>query len=109
MSPQTQTRTVGSGFTTFNYQSVPIAWLEGFDDTGQALDPNRPEPITPLGDKWPREFATSRVMSGGGLTMVIRELWNQPVWQTIPGLAQARNMSEVQDALAAQATSISAQ
>lgn len=111
--PQTITRVVGSGFTTFNYNGQPIAWLEGFTDSGQPAEP-APQPIYPLGSHFPAEFATSRVVREGQLTMTIREIWNVPVWQTLLGLAGTGSGGlpptiEVYNAIAANPTAISCQ
>lgn len=107
--PQTQVRVVGSGFTTFNYNGAPIAFLEEFADRGRTPlgSPSGPsgggpgyEFIHPLGDKYPREIATSRALAGGELVLTIRELWNAPVWQQLRGIANARNIIDVWEALA---------
>lgn len=103
---QTQVRVVGSGFTTFNYLGQVIAFLDGFTDTGQ--QPIRaPEAITPLGDRYPREIATPRVLDLGTLTLTIRELWNAPVWYQLAGLNGLDDIVSVFEALASNPSDVS--
>lgn len=97
--PQTRTRVVGSGFTTLNWRGNPIAFLEGFADSGQkALAPGM-EAITPLGSRHPVEIVTGRVLTAGTLDMTIRELWNAPVWEQLSGLAGLSDIVAVWEAL----------
>lgn len=101
--PQTKVRVVGSGFSTFNYNGKPIAFLEGLEDSGQRAFSDLGQPfqfIHPLGQSHPIEIATSRVLQGGTLVMTIRELWNAPVWQQLAGLAQSQNIVDIFAALA---------
>lgn len=111
--PQTQVRVVGSGFTTFNYRGVPIAFLDSFTDTGQAPFAGGGgagwEPVTPLGDRHPREIVTTRVLSEGTLTLSIRELWNQPVWYQLAGLAGAADIIQVYERLAQDPSEVTCQ
>lgn len=103
--PQTQTRVVGSGFTTFDWQGQPIAFLDGFTDSGQAPIV-APEPVTPLGDRYPREIATARTLDMGTLTLTIRELWNEPVWWQLAGVRGTLTIVDVYEALAASPSSV---
>jgi hypothetical protein len=101
--PQTQVRVVGSGFTTFNYQGRPIAFLEGVEDSGQRAFSDAGQGyqfVHPLGSRTPVEIATSRVLTGGTLNLTIRELWNTWVWEQLAGLAGASNIVEVFELLA---------
>lgn len=98
--PQTKVRVVGSGFTTLNYLGQPIAYMDGFTDSGQ--EPiTAPEPIIPLDQRYPIEIATARVLNMGTLEVSIRELWNEPVWHQLAGLGGTENIVEVYEALAA--------
>lgn len=97
--PQPQVRVVGSGYTTFNYAGQPIAWLDSLRDSGQRPAGAPYEAITPIGSLKPEEIVTQRVLAEGTLTMTIRELWNVPVWQSLPGLSGAHDIGEVFDAL----------
>lgn len=105
---QTRTRVVGSGFTTFNYRGQPIAFLDGFADSGQ-----RPvagaEPVHPIGAKFPVEIATARALMAGTLTITIRELWNEPVWYQLVGLSGTPDIVSVYEALAAAPSEVTCQ
>lgn len=105
---QTQTRVVGSGFTTFSWRGSPIAFLESVTDDGQK--PVGPaESIHPLDSKYPIEYATPRAMNGGSLTFTIRELWNAPVWQALTGLEGANDIVDVWTVFAADPASVTCQ
>lgn len=114
--PQTRVRVVGSGFTTFSYRGKPIAFLEGFRDSGQQpfgqggnLAGGAAEAIHPLGSRTPVEIASSRVLSAGTITATIKELWNEPVWYQLAGLAGRANLVDVWEAMAADPTSVTCQ
>lgn len=110
--PDTQVRVVGSGFSTFTYQGQTIAFLEGVEDSGQRAFSDQGQPyqfIHPLGYRHPIEIATSRVLQGGTLTLTIRELWNQWIWEHLQGLAGTNNITEVFDVLAANPSYVTAQ
>lgn len=99
--PQTKVRVVGSGFTTFNYNGKPIAYLDSFTDSGQtAIGGAGWEAITPLGSPYPIEIATGRVLAAGTITATIRELWDGPIWQQFQGLESAESIVDVWAALA---------
>lgn len=84
---QTQTRIVGSGFTSFNWATQVIAFLDDFTDSGQPPIVQY-QAVTPLGAQYPVEFALPQVRSEGTLQFTIRELWNQPVWWALGQLTQ---------------------
>lgn len=106
--PQTQTRVVGSGFTTFNYRGQPIAFLERITDTGQ--DPiAQPQAVHPLGSRHPVEIATPRALGAGTLTLTVRELWNAPVWQQFSGLAGTDDIIAVYERMAAEPSALTCQ
>lgn len=100
--PNTNVRVVGSGFTTFNYKGLPLAWLQSVQDSGQrafADQGNAVEPIMVLGDRYPREIATTRVLAMGTLQITLRELWNAPVWHQLQGLEGTNDIVDVYEAL----------
>jgi hypothetical protein len=100
----TQVRVVGSGYTVLSYNHQPIAFCEGWEDSGQRAFSDIGQPyqfIQPIGAEHPVEIATSRVLAGGTLMLTIRELWNQPVWWQLAGLAGTWNIVDVFTALAA--------
>jgi hypothetical protein len=100
--PQPKVRIVGAGYSTFNYQGRPIAYLESVQDAGQKPYETAHESIYAIGDRHPREFVTQYVLSEGSLTLSIRELWNEEVWWQLAGLAGTDNIVDVWDALRAQ-------
>jgi hypothetical protein len=111
-SPNTQVRVVGSGFSTFTYQGQTIAFLEGVEDSGARAFSDQGQPyqfIHPLGYRHPIEIATSRVLQGGTLTLTIRELWNQWIWEHLAGLAGTNNIVDVFDVLAANPSYVTCQ
>jgi hypothetical protein len=109
----TTRRIVGSGFTTFEFQGHPIAWLETVADSGQ-----RPmgggmgggaESIYPLHAKHAAEIAFSRVLATGTLTMTLREAWNEYAWESIhptlfTGATSITDVYERQDNLTSKLT-----
>lgn len=99
--PETRVRVVGSGFTTLQYNGQNIAFLDSFQDSGQrAAQGAGTEAIIPLGARHPVEIVTSRVLGPGTITANITELWNQPVWYQLAGLAGRRTLIDVWEALA---------
>ena len=104
--PQTQVRVVGSGFSTFLYNNQSLAWLESITDKGQTVKGGGGgfEVIQPLGQNYAAEVVTGRVLNPGSIAIVIRELWNQPAWQQLQGLAGTNNLAEVFAAMAAEGT-----
>ena len=101
--PDTKVRVVGSGFSTFTYKGKPIAFLEGVEDSGVNAFSDAGQGyqfIHPLGYSHPVEIATSRVLSGGTITLTIRELWSTAVWEQLSGLAGTNNIVDIYAQLA---------
>lgn len=110
--PQTKTRVVGSGFTTFQYRGQDIAFLEAIEDSGQRAFSDLGQPyqfIQPLGEPHPVEIATSRVLQGGTLQLTIRELWNGYVWNQLAGLAGSNNIVDIFNLMANDPTAVTCQ
>jgi hypothetical protein len=109
--PQTKTRVVGSGFTTFNYNGKPIAFMDEYTDSGQKpLGMPAVEAIFSLDKNRAIEIVTSRVLDVGTLTLTIRELWNEEVWQQLSGLEDVEGViTDVFAALAAQPEAVTCQ
>lgn len=107
-----KTRVVGSGFTSFNYDGRPLAFLDQVMDAGQAPvgrgDGPGWEAIHPLDSPHPVEVATSNAVGIGTLTAVLRELWNEPVWWQLSGLAGTDTVVDVFRVLRARAEPITA-
>lgn len=106
--PQTKSRVVGSGFTTFNWRGNPIAFLDRISDSGQ-----RPvaagEPVMPIGATHAVEIATARAITPGTLTVAIRELWSAPVWWQLAGLTGTDTIIDVYNVLAADPSEVTCQ
>lgn len=98
--PETESRLVGSGFTTLSWNGQPLGWLDGFDDSGVGPVAD-PQVVQPIGWRRPREIATARAVGAGTLAMTLRELWNEPVWWQLTGLAGTWDIVDVYEALAA--------
>jgi hypothetical protein len=79
----TQSRVVGSGFTTLTFGAKTIAFMEGFDDSGQGTPAFGPQPVYSIGNRYADEIVTSRVMAPGTLTVTLREVWHEAAWRTI--------------------------
>lgn len=106
--PQTQVRVVGSGFSVFRWRGKPLAFLDSVRDGGQQpIAP--PVAIHPLDSQYPVEFATARAMDAGVLSFTVMELWNQPVWQALAGLENAKNIIDIWNVLAADPSVVTAQ
>jgi hypothetical protein len=108
--PQTQTRVVGSGYTTLTFNGQPLAWLDNFTDSGQPALGGQGgfEAVQPIGAKVPVEIATGRYMDVGQITFQIRELWVGPAWTQLQGLATMPDGSpptSIVDVFATQAAS----
>ena len=104
----TTRRIAGSGFTTFEFNGHPIAWLDSLSDRGQAAL-SSPEAIYPLHARHAAEIAMTRVLGTGQLTLQVREAWNEEAWESIhPTLfVGAKDIAEVyerQDELATKLT-----
>lgn len=99
--PETTVRVVGGGYSTFNYQNQPIAYLESVEDLGQKPYGSPTEVIYALGDRKPREVVTQRVMGTGSIRLTIKELWNAPVWWQLQGLTGTDTIMDIWDALRA--------
>jgi hypothetical protein len=97
--PNGQVRVVGSGYTTFNYNGKPIAFMQQYSDSGTpAIGDQGGAPfafITPLGATHPVEIANSSVLQGGTLSLTLIELWSGDVWTQLDGLASAASITDV--------------
>lgn len=95
-------RNVGSNYTTFQWNGKNIAFLERVVDSGQT-NVGGHQFIHPLGYDHPVDHVVGRALGGGTLTLTIRELWNQEIWQQFPGLTGANTLTEIFRYLADQA------
>ena len=102
MPPKQRARNLGSNFTTFRYAGKNIAYLETVVDSGQQPVGRGIEAIHPLGYRVPAEIITSRALKAGTLTLGIREIWHEEIWEQMSGLAGSKDIIEVFERLAAQ-------
>ncbi|MFE0490210.1 hypothetical protein [Streptomyces griseoaurantiacus] len=77
---------------------------QAWSDKGQAY-----AFIQPLGARTPVEIATSRVLGGGTLQLMVQELWNQAIWEQLSGMAGTNNIVEIFERLAASPNYVTAQ
>ena len=94
-----QVRNVGSSFTHFLYDGQAIAYAEVLRDTGVQPVATH-EFIQPIGSEHPIDIVTPRAVGGGSLTVTIRELWHQEVWEQLRGLTGAKSIIEIFERLA---------
>jgi hypothetical protein len=102
MPPKQRARNLGSNFTAFRYAGKNIAYLEQVNDQGQRPVGQGIQSIHPLGHRHPTEFVTARAIQAGSLTLSIRELWHEEIWEQMAGLAGTKDIIEVFERLAAQ-------
>jgi hypothetical protein len=108
----TKTRVVGSGFTSLNFDQQPMAFLESFQDRGQAPVGNGDGPgweaVHPLDSPWPVEIATADAIGIGVILVTLKELWNEPVWWQLAGLAGTETIIDIFRYVRSRATPITA-
>jgi len=80
-----QTRVGGSGFTTMMYQGLRMAWLQVINDT-QPTPVAAAQAVQPIDESVPLEIVTAQAVGVGTMRGTFYELWNEPVWQMLPGL-----------------------
>lgn len=107
--PATRVRVAGSGFTSLQYNGKDIAFLDSFTDSGQRSIGVGSEAVIPLGARHPVEIVTGRVLDSGVIAATIRELWNEPVWWQLQGLAGTYNIVDLWEALANSSASVTCQ
>ena len=95
-------RNLGSNYTTFRYAGRSIAYLEMVSDSGQRPVGAGHEFVHPLGYRHPTEIVTARAIQGGTITLTIKEIWNENVWEQMAGLAGTTDIVEVFDRLSRQ-------
>lgn len=91
---ESKTRVGGSGFTTMTWKGTRLAYLQTIMDI-----PPRPvgDPVAvqPIDEPVPLEIVTSMAVGSGQLRCTFFELWNAPVWATLPGLEGTNNLLDV--------------
>lgn len=91
---ESKSRIGGSGFTTMLWQGQRLAYLQVLQDT-----PPTPvataQAVQPIDEPMPLEIVTSQAVGVGTLRVTFYELWNSPVWSTLPGLEGTNNLLDV--------------
>jgi hypothetical protein len=91
---QSQTRIGGSGFTTMLFQNQRLAYLQIIQDT-PPTPVAQAQAVQPLDESVPLEIVTAMAVGVGTLRCTFYELWNEPVWQMLPGLAGTTDLLDV--------------
>lgn len=91
---ESKVRIGGSGFTTMLFQNQRLAYLQVMQDT-----PPTPvataQAVQPIDESVPLEIVTAMAVGVGTLRCTFYELWNEPVWSRLPGLAGTANLLDV--------------
>ena len=91
---ESKVRIGGSGFTTMMWRGDRLAYLQNIQDT-----PPQPvagaQAIQPIDARIPLEIVTSQAVGAGTLRATFYELWNFPVWSSLPGLEGTSNLLDV--------------
>lgn len=91
---ESKTRVGGSGFTTMTWRGQRLAYLQTLQDT-----PPQPvagaQVVQAIDDESPQEIVTSLAVGAGSLRLTFYELWNEPVWSTLPGLEGTNTLLDV--------------
>lgn len=91
---QSRVRIGGSGYTVLTWRGNTLAYLQTINDQApQAV--NRAEEIQPIDAEHPIEIVTAQAVRGGTLSMTFYELWNTPVWASLPGLEGTNTLLDV--------------
>jgi hypothetical protein len=91
---QSQIRIGGSGFTTMLFQNQRLAYLQIIQDT-PPTPVAQAQAVQPLDESVPLEIVTAMAVGVGTLRCTFYELWNEPVWQMLPGLAGTTDLLDV--------------
>lgn len=87
-------RVGGSGFTWFNFRSNVVGFTQALAITSPAPVAD-PVAVQPLNFRRPAEIVVPRAVGAGTLTVTGIEMWNQPVWARLVGLAKAADLADV--------------
>jgi hypothetical protein len=98
--PESISRIGGSAFTTMSWQGQTLAFLQIIQDTAP-VPVAQAQAIQPIDATEPLEIITARAVGAGTLKLTFYELWNGPVWSSLPGLGGASKLLDVLNAQAA--------
>lgn len=91
---ESKVRVGGSGKTAMTWRGTRLAYLQTLQDT-----PPQPvagaQVVQPIDEETPLEIVTALAVGAGSLRLTFYELWNVPVWATLPGLEGTNNLLEV--------------
>jgi hypothetical protein len=91
---ESKTRIGGSGFTSMTFRGTRLAYLQTLQDT-----PPQPvagaQVVQPIDAPTPLEIVTAQAVGAGSLRLTFYELWNTPVWSSLPGLEGTNNLLDV--------------
>lgn len=91
---QSRVRIGGSGYTVMTWRGNTLAYLQGITDQApQAVA--RAEEVQPIDEPHPLEIVTAQAVTGGTLSLRFFELWNAPVWASLPGLEGTNTLLDV--------------
>lgn len=91
---QSRVRIGGSGYTVMTWRGNTLAYLQNIND--QAPQAVRPaEEVQPIDEPHPIEIVTAQAVRGGTISLVFYELWNTPVWASLPGLEGTATLLDV--------------
>ena len=91
---ESKTRVGGSGWTEFSFNGQRLAWLTQVNDSAPS-PVQQPAAVQPLDEPHPVEILTPRAFGVGTLTLSFSDLWNQEVWETLPGFAGTATLLDV--------------
>jgi hypothetical protein len=76
------------------WRGTRLAYLQTLQDT-----PPQPvagaQVVQAIDDESPQEIVTAQAVGAGSLRLTFYELWNEPVWSRLDGLAGTNNLLEV--------------
>lgn len=91
---QSKTRIGGSGYTVLTWQGQRLAWCQSTND--RAPQPVAPaQAVQPMDEPHPVEIVTAQAVGAGTMELTFFELWNAPVWATLPGFEGTTNLLDV--------------
>lgn len=88
------TRIGGSGFTSIMWNGVRLAYLQVVQDTPPAPVATA-QAVQPIDESVPLEIVTAMAVGVGTLRLTFYELWNEYVWNMLPGLQGTYNLLTV--------------
>lgn len=95
--PAPISRIGGSGYTVMSWQGQNLAFLQIIQDTAP-VPVAQAQAIQPIDAETPLEVVTAKAVGAGTLKLTFYELWNGPVWSSLPGLNGAAKLLDVLNA-----------